>query len=297
MPVGSCDNRRVTSNSLRLADLILPKKAMHEKSPLVTSPRDPRFLSLIALQTHRGRSRTGNYLIEGIRHLARAVEHNSPIQQLVTDPSVLSNPFGQKLLRRLQQSGVPALRLAPELYRELTLANEPQGVCAALRQKWTDLAGLSPSRNSLWLAVESVDLPGNLGTILRTAEAAGVAGIFLLDRGSDPWDPACVRASMGSLFGLQLVPASMAEFVAWARRHRMAIVGSSPSGLLDFKALRCRWPAVLLVGSERLGLSPQLMEHSDLTVRIPMHGRCDSINAAVAAGVLLFEMASQRLSP
>jgi TrmH family RNA methyltransferase len=271
---------------------------MHEKYPLVSNPRDPRFLTLLALKTYRGRSGTGNYLIEGIRHLARAVEHNSPIQQLVADPSVLSNPFGQKLVRRLRQSGVPALRLTPELYRELTMANEPQGICAVLQQQTTAIGELKPPRDSLWLAVESVDLPGNLGTILRTAEAAGVAGVFLLDHGSeqcsDPWDPACVRASMGSLFGLRLVPASMTEFVAWARQHRVAIVGSSPNGLMDFKGLRCQWPAVLLVGSERLGLSPQLMEHSDLTVRIPMHGRCDSVNAAVAAGVLLFEMSSQR---
>ena len=271
---------------------------MHEKYPLVSNPRDPRFLTLLALRTHRGRCLTGNYIIEGIRHLARAVEHNSPIEQLVADPSVLSNPFGQKLVRRLKQSGVPALRLTPELYRELTMANEPQGVCAVLRQQKTDIGALKPPRNSLWLAVESVDLPGNLGTILRTAEAAGVAGVFLLGNGSDlcsdPWDPACVRASMGSIFGLRLVPCSMDEFVTWTRQHRVAIVGSSPSGLLDFKALRCRWPAVLLVGSERVGLSPQLMEHSDLMVRIPMHGRCDSVNAAVAAGVLLFEMSSQR---
>lgn len=267
---------------------------MHEKYPLVSNPRDPRFLTLLALRTHRGRSQTDKYLIEGIRHLARAVEHNSPIEQLVADPSVLSNPFGQKLVRRLKQSGVPALRLTPELYRELTMANEPQGVCAVLRQQITAIGDLKPLRNSLWLAVESVDLPGNLGTILRTAEAAGVAGVFLLDQSTDPWDPACVRASMGSIFGLRLVPCAIAEFVTWTRQHRVAIVGSSPSGLLDFKALRCRWPAVLLVGSERLGLSPQLMEHSDLMVRIPMHGRCDSVNAAVAAGVLLFEMSSQR---
>ena len=271
---------------------------MHEKYPLVSNPRDPRFLTLLALKSYTGRCRTGNYLIEGIRHLARAVEHNSPIEQLVADPSVLSNPFGQKLVRRLKQSGVPAIRLTPELYRELTMANEPQGVCAVLRQQTTAIIDLKPARDSLWLAVESVDLPGNLGTILRTAEAAGVAGVFLLGNGSelcsDPWDPACVRASMGSIFGLRLVPCSMDEFVTWARQHRVAIVGSSPSGLLDFKALRCRWPAVLLVGSERVGLSPQLMEQSDLMVRIPMHGRCDSVNAAVAAGVLLFEMSSQR---
>jgi TrmH family RNA methyltransferase len=273
---------------------------MHEKNPLVHNPRDPRILSLLALQTHRGRSQSGSYLVEGIRHLARAVEHHSPIQQLVTEPSVFSNPFGQKLVRRLKQSGVSALRLAPELYRELTLANEPQGVCAVLRKQTTAVGDLKPARDSLWLAVESVDLPGNLGTILRTAEASGVAGIFLLydnsGQCSDPWDPACVRASMGSIFGVKLVPATIVEFVAWARRYRVAIVASSPDGLMDFKALRCRWPAVLLVGSERLGLSPQLMELSDLTVRIPMHGRCDSVNAAVAAGVLLFEMSSQRSS-
>jgi RNA methyltransferase, TrmH family len=271
---------------------------MHEKYPLVSNPRDPRFLTLLALKTYRDRSRSGNYLIEGIRHLARAVEHNSPILQVITEPSVLSNPFGQKLVRRLKRSGVPALRLSPELYRELTMANEPQGVCAVLRQQITAIGDLKPPRNSLWLAVESVDLPGNLGTMLRTAEAAGVAGVFLLDHSSeqcsDPWDPACVRASMGSIFGLRLVPCAMAEFITWARLHRLAIVGSSPSGLMDFKALRCRWPAVLLVGSERVGLSPQLMEQSDLMVRIPMHGRCDSVNAAVAAGVLLFEMSSQR---
>ena len=271
---------------------------MHEKYPLVSNPRDPRFHSLLALQTYRGRSRSGNYLIEGIRHLARAVEQNSPIQQLLVVPSLLSNPFGQKLVRRLRQAGVHPIRLAPELYRELTLANEPQGVVAVLRQQTTAIGDLKLSHDSLWLAVESVDLPGNLGTILRTAEAAGVAGVFLLghssEQYSDPWDPVCVRASMGSLFGLRLVPASLEEFVAWSRRHRVAIVGSSPSGLLDYKTLRCRWPAVLLVGSERQGLSPQLIELSDLTVRIPMHGRCDSVNAAVAAGVLLFEMASQR---
>jgi len=267
---------------------------MHEKYPLVSNPRDPRFHSLLNLKGHGGRSRTGTYLIEGIRHLARAVERNCSILQIIVDTSVLSNVFGQKLVRRLRQTGVPAIRLTPELYRELTMANEPQGVCAELRQQTLAIGDLKPGRDSLWLAVESVDLPGNLGTILRTAEAAGAAGIFLLERSSDPWDPVCVRASMGSLFGLRLVPCTMAEFVSWARKHRVTIVGSSPRGLLNFKALRCRWPAVLLVGSERQGLSPQLMEHSHLTVRIPMHGGCDSVNAAVARGVLLFEMASQR---
>jgi TrmH family RNA methyltransferase len=99
---------------------------------------------------------------------------------------------------------------------------------------------------------------------------------------------------MGSLFSPKLVRCTIREFAEWARSSGVTIVASSPNGLLDFKAYRSRWPAVLLIGSERQGLSEQLMEVADFTLRIPMHGRCDSINAAVAAGVLLFEMSSHR---
>jgi RNA methyltransferase, TrmH family len=148
--------------------------------------------------------------------------------------------------------------------------------------------------NSLWLALESIESPGNLGTIIRTAEAAGVAGIFILGIDCDPYDPATIRATMGSLFSQKLVRCSPREFAHWAKSSRVAIVGSSPAGLTDYKVLPYRFPAALLIGSEKHGLSEQLTEAADLMVRIPMRGGCDSINAAVAAGVLLFEMSSQR---
>jgi TrmH family RNA methyltransferase len=270
---------------------------MHEdKYPLITDSRDSRYLNLQRLQTHTGRSQSGQYIIEGIRHLARAVEQNARIEMIFVDPSLLSNPFGQKLARRLRQSGVPSIRLDRRLYRQLTLAAEPQGVGAVLRQRWSSLADLKAKPGSLWLAVESVDQPGNLGTILRTAEAAGVAGVFLLGQGADPWDPACIRASMGALFSQKLVCCAVRDFVDWARSSKLSIVGSSPAGLLSYKNLRCRWPVVLLIGSEKLGLSPELLDACDFTVRIPMQAGCDSVNAAVAAGVLLFELSSQSAS-
>ena len=150
---------------------------MNEKKyPVVSSPRDPRFLNLRSLQTHQGRSRTRLFIIEGIRHLARAVEHCAPIESVFLNTSVLSNPFGQKLARRLHQHGVPGIRLSRELYRDLTLATEPQGIGAVLKQRWLSLEQLRATRNSLWLAVESIESPGNLGTIIRTAEAAGASG-------------------------------------------------------------------------------------------------------------------------
>jgi TrmH family RNA methyltransferase len=268
---------------------------MHEtKYPVADHPRDPRFLTLRLLQTPQGRSRTGRYIVEGIRHLARAVEQNAPIESVFLDPSVLSNPFGQKLAQQLRKRGVPGVRLSHQLYRDLTLAAEPQGIGAVVRQQWIPLASVPVARNGFWLAVESIDSPGNLGTIIRTAEAAGVSGIFVLDSESDPYDPAAVRASMGSLFSQELTRCQPREFAEWARARGVAVVGSSPAGLLDYKDLRCRWPAALLVGSEKRGLSEHAAEIADFIVRIPMSGGCDSINVSVAAGVLLFEFSSGR---
>ncbi len=210
------------------------------KYPLISNAHDPRFLTLRSLQTPQGRSRTGRYIIEGIRHLARAVEHNAPIKSVFLDPSVLCNPFGQKLAHRLRKRGIPSIRLSQQLYRVMTLAAEPQGIGAVLRQQAT------------------------------------------------------VRATMGSLFSQKLVKCLPREFIDWTNSNGVTVVASSPAGLMDYKALHYRFPIVLVIGNEKRGLSEQLIEAADFIVRIPMCGNCDSINAAVAAGVLLFEMSSQR---
>lgn len=268
---------------------------MHEeKYPLVSHPHDPRFTFLRSLQSASGRIKSGKYLIEGIRHVSRCFEQRAPVELMFEIPSILSNPFGQRLARRIRQSKVPCIRLTPHLYQQLSLAAEPQGIGAVVRQRWHELSSLKVTCDSLWLAIESIDQPGNLGTILRTAEAAGVSGVLLLDSVPDPWDPACVRASMGSLFSQRLVRCDIREFTAWARRSGVAVVASSPRGLFDFNVFRCRWPAALLIGSERSGLSDQLLDVADFSLRIPMRGDCDSLNVAVATGVLLFALSGRR---
>lgn len=267
--------------------------ANKQAQSIVAHAKDPRFQHLRSLRTPQGRSRTGLYLIEGIRHVARAVEENAPLESIFCAPSALSNTFGQKLARELRRRGVPAVEIASSLYRHLTLAAEPQGLGAVVRQQWTPLDSLHRS-DGLWLAVESIDSPGNLGTMLRTAEAAGASGVIVIGTGADPYDPAAIRATMGALFALKLARASLGEFARWAHSSGVAIVGSSPSGLLDYRSVRYRWPAALLVGSEKRGLSPHVSESCDFMVRIPMAGRGDSINAAVASGLLLFELAHQR---
>lgn len=260
---------------------------------IVAHAQDPRFQYLRSLRTFQGRSRTGLFLIEGIRHLARAVEENAPIESIFEAPAALSNAFGQRLARELRRRGVPSIEIAPPLYRDLTLAAEPQGLGAVIRQQWTPLDSLTRD-GGFWLAVESIDSPGNLGTMIRTAEAAGTNGVIVIGTGADPYDPAAVRATMGALFALKLARATIGEFARWSRANGVAIVGSSPSGLLDYRSVRYRWPAALLVGSEKHGLSAHLSESCDFMVRIPMAGRGDSINAAVASGLLMYELAHQR---
>ena len=270
-------------------------EAMHEnKYPLVNDIRDPRFNSLRVLQHHQQRIRSGLYIIEGIRHLARAIENCAPIQSIFLEPSTLSNPLGRKLAEQLRRRGMPGIRLSGQLYRHLTQAAEPQGIGAVLRQQFTELSTVTVTKRSFFLAIESIESPGNLGTILRTAEAAGVEAVFVLNGSSDPFDPATVRASMGSLFSQRLIACSVHGFSAWARRNQVAVVGSSPKGLLDYHRTHYRWPTVLILGSEKRGLSDQVDEIADYMVRIPMQGRCDSINVSVAAGIMLFEMSNQR---
>lgn len=268
---------------------------MHERKPQSLVPsKDGVLRRLQSLQTPLGRSRTGLYLIEGIRHVARAVEDGAPVQSLFVCPPALNSPSGQKLARRVRQSGIVCETLSPDSYRALTLAHEPQGIGAVVKQRWTPLHAIHPEAGSLWLAVESIDSPGNLGTMIRTAEAAGASGVFVLDGAAEPYDPAAVRATMGSLFTLQLVRCSTGEFIQWAKRAGVAIAGASPAGLLEYRGFPFRLPATLVIGSEKHGLSGRLAEACDFMVRIPMMGRCDSINAAVAAGVLLYELFDRR---
>jgi RNA methyltransferase, TrmH family len=291
----ACNNQRQIH--LMAAAPSCRTEAVHDnKQPqsLIQDAKDPRFQHLRSLQNSRGRSRSGLYLIEGIRHVARAAEECAAIESVFITPSVLSNPFGQKLARKLRQSGVLCVQLAPQLYRDLTLAAEPQGIAAVVRQQWCSLNNMRPANGGLALAIESMDSPGNLGTIVRTAEAAGVTQIIFLGDGADPYEPAAIRSSMGSLFSHQLARSPANEFIHWAKRAGVSLVGSSPAGMLDYKGLRCRWPAILLIGSEKRGLSEQLTDACDFMVRIPMLGRCDSINAAVASGVLLYELFEQR---
>ncbi len=145
-----------------------------------------------------------------------------------------------------------------------------------------------------WVAVDAIQNPGNLGTILRTSEAVGGAGVILIGPTTDPYDPSAVRASLGTIFSQRLVRATFPQFVAWRQRWQYLVIGTSPSAATSYKALRYQPPLILLMGSERQGLTPEMQALCDQVVQIPMTGRCDSLNLGVATSIILYEIFHQQ---
>jgi TrmH family RNA methyltransferase len=165
---------------------------------------------------------------------------------------------------------------------------------AVLKQRWERLADVRVGDELCWVALESIADPGNLGTILRTCDAVGAGGVILLGASTDPYDGAALRGSMGAIYNQRLVRASWDEFVRWKQQHGYTVVGTSDKAATDYQSMRYKAPLVLLMGSERQGLSAEQQAACDAMVSIPMTGRSDSLNLAVATAIVLYELFNQK---
>lgn len=256
---------------------------------LITSLANPTIKALRALRQRKTRDEQGRYLIEGIRLVAEAIQCRAPLDMLIVAPELLTSAFAHELVDNYAGSGGKVLTVSAEVFTSLAGKEHPQGIAAVGRIQYTPLAEL-PVANVGWVALVEVADPGNLGTVLRTADGAGFSGVILVGATTDPFDPAAVRASMGALFSQTVTRASWAELIAWCRARQITLVGSSDRGASDYRTTPYRQPLVLALGSERQGLSAEQLTDCDLVARIPMRGRSDSLNLAVAAGVLMYEI-------
>jgi TrmH family RNA methyltransferase len=262
--------------------------------PPISSTHNPRVKQIRALQSRKERQRTGHFFVEGVKALQAAVRCGAAIETLVIATELLHGPQARALADTLLGRGLPCLDVTADVFRSLAAKHSSHGLGAVVRQRWQPLARIQPGREGCWVALDAIQYPGNLGTILRTCEATGADGAILLGATSDPYDPESVRASVGAVFALELARASPAEFAAWKRARGIAIVGTSPAARLDYRAATYAAPVVLLMGCERSGLSPAMHELCDVLVRIPMIGRSDSLNLAVATSLMLYEVFRQR---
>lgn len=256
----------------------------------IGNPNIKRIRNL--LRQRKEREHSGMFFVEGIRLVTEAIQLGAGIETLVFAPELLTSPLAWEIVQEHERGGTPCLEITAAVFKSISTREGPQGIGAVVRQRWELLEQVVPGDELCWVALDQVQDPGNLGTILRTSDAVGGAGVILLGHTTDPYDPAAVRASMGAIFAQRLVRTTFAQFAAW-RRRGYTVVGASGSAADDYRSVVYHRPLVLLMGSEREGLSAEQQAMCDRLVRIPMVGRSDSLNLAVATGVMLYEIFNQ----
>jgi TrmH family RNA methyltransferase len=258
---------------------------------ILTSRSNPRIKEIRALRQRKARDDRGLFLVEGIRHVGEAVEAGAEIETICFAPDQLTSSFARQLVEAQQAVGVTCLELSPEVFASLAEKDNPVGILAVVRQPRHVLDQLSPATFPWGVALVAPQDPGNIGAVLRTVDAVGASGLLLLDGGADPFHPGAVRASMGALFWYPLVQDSFSAFATWARRQGYTLYGTSAHGTADYRDPDIyRQPGILVLGSERQGLSAEQVEACDVLLRIPMQGKVTSLNLGVAAGVMLYAM-------
>lgn len=257
----------------------------------ITSTGNPRIKDIRKLNSRKERSESGLAYIEGLRIVIEAIEQNVDIDTLITCPALLVSESGRNAVKEFaQRAGDKILEVSEPVFRHLSGKDGPQGLAAVIRQKWASLAEIDLTSTKTIVALDQVADPGNLGTILRTADASGVSAIILLDNCTDPYDPSSIRASMGALFDLPLIKCSLDEFITWKKSTGIYVIGAAGLAKTDYHSAHYPIPMVLLMGSERHGLTQDHLEICDLLVSIPMEGHSDSLNLAMATGIILYEI-------
>jgi RNA methyltransferase, TrmH family len=254
---------------------------------------DPKIVGVQRLIERRtARERERRFWSEGLRFVHRALQSDFEVLEVIAAPELFTNQTGWRLLDRARKRGARVILVSKSVFLTLSEAEECQGIGCVSRSRWELLENLDPSR--LYLALDTIRSPGNLGTILRTAESLGAGGLIVVGDALEPFSPKVVRATMGALFALRFARCSEAELLFWRTKHSSALVGSSPDAELSCRGFS--WPArcVLWLGSERKGMSQDQLSLCDAVVKIPMAGQSDSLNVASAAAILLWEATRSR---
>ena len=267
---------------------------MHARH-VITSTSNTRLKQVRRLGTVRRRRAVGGFVVEGYRLLRRALDAGVVVEALYVAPALFRGCGEVVLVARAEATGAPVFEVAPGPFAAVATAGRPDGLLAVVRRPPTGLARLPLEGTSLVLVAEGVERPGNLGTIVRSASAAGATGLIACDPQTDLFHPGTVTASVGAAFRLPLAACRSAEAAAWLRERGVAVVVATPDADTAPWDVDLTGPTALVVGCEKRGVSEVWHREAEAEIGIPMPGEAvDSLNVAVAASVVLFEAVRQR---
>lgn len=262
----------------------------------ITSLQNRRVKDAVRLRDRRGRERQGRIVIDGVRELCRAIEGGVELDEVFWCEALCTSDAARAALTSAQENGATMLSVTPDVFGKLAFGDRAEGLVGvgrAPRRGLTDVAQAFPDR-PLVAVLEGIEKPGNVGAIVRTADAAGVAAVILADAGTDVYNPNAIRASLGAVFTLPVCSATSGETLAWLRQHALQIVAARVDGAVPFTDVDYTRPTALVFGSEAAGLSGTWRGDDVTAVRLPMRGVVDSLNVSATAAVLFYEALRQR---
>lgn len=260
----------------------------------ISSLQNPRVKQLVKLRDRRPRDEAGVFLVEGYRQIRRALEKNVTLTEVYFSRDWFLGENEDALLAQAETAGATLFELSKDAFAKVAYRERPDGLLAVAPQWRHALDDLVLSPTPLLLVVEAIEKPGNLGTILRSADAAGCEAVIVCDPVTDIFNPNVVRASTGVLFSVPLVVADSREVHAWLKQRGIRTAATTPHTDNLYTQTDLTGPLAVVMGSEQYGLSEFWMKESDVLVRIPMAGQADSLNVAMATIITLFEAVRQR---
>jgi TrmH family RNA methyltransferase len=256
----------------------------------ITGFSNPTVKALRSLRDKKHRKASGRFLAEGLRLLTDARESGRLPETLVMAEGRDDHPLLAALEADVLAAGGEVIETSPDILAKITGKDNPQAVAGVFAEFDTRLARLNRLHSEMWLVAQAVRDPGNLGTMLRTCDAVGAGGLILIDDCADPFSVEAVRASMGAVFTQVIAQARWEEFLPWLREGRGQLVAASLREAVPYRGAPYAAPCFILVGNESRGLPEEYEAACDLRVTMPMKGRADSLNAAVAGAVLAYEV-------
>lgn len=255
----------------------------------ITSVSNPIVKDIRGLALRKNRNRSNLFLGEGLKLVTDALQKKWRIEDIIYGKSVSDQDAIAQAAAKVRAAGGSVLEVSNQVLEKISRKDNPQMVLGVFEQRFHSLADVRPRDGELWVALDRVRDPGNLGTVLRTADCVGAKGVILVGDCTDPYSVESVRASMGSIFHMPLAKASEGEFLQWKERGNISVVGTHLAGAVDYRTIEYSSANVVLMGNEQQGLTDNLSQACNQLALIPMAGQADSLNLAVSTGIVLFE--------
>ena len=256
----------------------------------ITSLSNPIIKDIKSLTQKKNRDASNKFIAEGLKLVIDAIDRGWEIEILIYSKAAVQKEIVQKTAAKVVANSGLVLEVTEKVLTSITRRDNPQMVVGVFKQKFTELDKIKPEIGDTYIALDRVRDPGNLGTIIRTADAAGIKGVILVGATTDAFSIETVRATMGSVFAMPISKCDVEDFLKWQSTHDVSVIGSHLKGSVDYRTIDyTSKPTILLMGNEQAGLPDELALKCDQLARIPQVGDVDSLNLAIATALMSYE--------